>query len=519
MTASAPVDERTLGEAVRSGLAVHADIQLTVVSDERPADVTLAEIGHEAREVAAWLQSIGVGPGDVVALQLPNWHEGVVIQAATMLVGAAVLPIVPTYGPRELSFILNDSGAAVVVLAASFRGRARPVTEADIGELPDVRAIVVVGDDPDGTLGWADAHGDPSAFVDPDRDPDDVALIVYTSGTTGTPKGVLHSHRSMLADTRSPIVSESAGPDSCHLGVFPSGHMAAVNGLLRILVLGTPTVLMDAWDPERAARLVDEYSVTATGGAPVHLADFLDARDRGDVRLATLREYMVGGATVPEALVARADAAGIIAYRAYGLSEHPTVSGGSASDPLAKRGATDGRVQPGNRVRIVDDVGQVVPDGVDGNVLTAGAELFRGYRDAALNAAAFDDGWFVTGDIGNLDTDGYLTITDRKKDLIVRGGENISSREVEDVLAAHPRISEAAVVAAPDRRYGETVAAFVVVRGGGDLGVPELQEHFAAEGVARQKVPTVLRVVSSLPRTPLGKVAKAALRDELEAYQ
>ncbi|GAA4663535.1 class I adenylate-forming enzyme family protein [Gordonia humi] len=515
MTAAAARMPTTLGDAVEEAVRAHPDASVTIVSDERPAIVSLGGVGREARVVAAWLQSIGVGRGDVVALQLPNWSEGIVLQAAAILVGATIVPIVPNYGPRELSFILRDSGAKVVALTSSFLGRRRPVTAAEIDALAEVETVVVLGDDvPDEAVSWADAHADEAAFVAPDRDPDDCALLVYTSGTTGSPKGVRHTHRSLLADTFSPVVAGNAGPGTCHLAVFPPGHMAGVNGLLRILVLATPTVLMDRWDAERAAGLVDEHAVTATGGAPVHLADFLDARDRGSVSLRTLRDYLVGGATVPEALIARADAAGIVAYRAYGSSEHPTVSAGSTADPIDKRAGTDGRVQPGNRVRIVDDAGLDLPVGVDGDILTSGDELFAGYRDGSLDDAAFDAGWFRTGDVGHLDAEGYLTITDRKKDIIVRGGENIASREVEDVLGAHPRVADVAVIAAPDPRLGETVAAFVVLRDG-DLTPTEAADFFVAHGVARQKAPTVIRVVAELPRTALGKVEKSALRARL----
>lgn len=504
----------TLGEAIRRGTTAYADCHLVVVSEERPHSATLGELGREAVEVAAWLHSLGVGRGDVVALQLPNWWEGAVLQAAIALTGAVILPIVPVYGAREVGFILRESRARVFALPATFRGRDFAAMLAELGDLPDLGATLVVGDvAPPGSVSWSQAHGDPSAYVPPVSAPDDLALLVYTSGTTADPKGVQHTHRSLLAETRSPVVVAGTGPGSSHLSVFPSGHVAAVNGLLRILVLGSPTVLMDAWDAGTAARLIDDYEVTVTAGAPVHLAGFLDARERGEIRLTSLREYLVGGASVPAALVERAEAAGIVAYRAYGLSEHPTISGGTRADPLVKRAHTDGRVQPGNEVRILDDDGRELGPGEDGEIVSRGTELFAGYRDHQLDAVAFTtDGWFRTGDIGRLDAEGYLTITDRKKDIIVRGGENISSKEIEDVLGTHPRVAAVAAVGAPDERYGERVAVVVVLRDGTDLTLAEIGDHFRTAGLARQKTPELVHVVETLPRTAAGKVQKVPLR-------
>jgi acyl-CoA synthetase (AMP-forming)/AMP-acid ligase II len=204
------------------------------------------------------------------------------------------------------------------------------------------------------------------------------------------------------------------------------------------------------------------------------------------------------------------------AYRCYGSSEHPTVSSGRPEDPLDKRADTDGRICPGTEIRIVDDTDGEVRPGTAGEILTRGPELFRGYTDAEHTRAGMTDGWYRTGDIGYLDADGYLTITDRKKDIIVRGGENISSKEVEDALAGHPAIAEAATVGAPDDVYGERVCAFVVLNAGRSFGISDAAEHFAACGLARQKTPERIVVVSELPRTASGKVQKHLLRAQLK---
>ncbi|GAB2857205.1 AMP-binding protein [Nocardioides pacificus] len=512
----------SLARAILRGADLFADCVFVVASESRPHTGTLGELVREARSVATGLQARGVRPGDVVAVQLPNWFEGAVAQSAAALTGAVLLPIVPAYGAREVAFILRESGAKVLVMAHEWRGRDCTAMLSALGPLPALELIVVVTDAPESlpesATAWSALGVGSASYVVPDVAPDDVALMVYTSGTTAAPKGVQHSHRSLLAELESANIRSGTGPGSSHLAVFPPGHVAGLIGLMRVLLHGTPTVTMDVWNGDVSARLIDEHAVTATSGAPVHLAGFLDARERGDVGLTTLREFLVGGASVPPALVARADAVGIVAYRAYGSSEHPTLSCGSIDDPLELRASTDGRVTPGNEVRVVDESGAVLPRGEEGEIQTRGAELFVGYRDADLNAASFTpDGWFRTGDVGRVDPDGYLTITDRLKDIIVRGGENISSKEVEDLLARHPRVAEAAAVGVPDERYGERVAVFVLLRAGDDLSLDEVASHFRDLGAARHKTPELVRVASELPRTPAGKVQKFKLRAELGA--
>jgi acyl-CoA synthetase (AMP-forming)/AMP-acid ligase II len=275
---------------------------------------------------------------------------------------------------------------------------------------------------------------------------------------------------------------------------------------------------MERWDPARAAALVDEYRLTVAGGAPVQLAALLDEQERGTATLASLREFGTGAAGVPPALIVRAESAGIRAHRTYGSSESPIVSMGDASDPLDKRAGTDGRLLPGKEVRIVDAHGQDVETGTAGEILLRSRSQFVGYTDPARTAEAFlPGGWFRTGDIGRLDDDGYLTITGRKKEIIIRGGENISAQEVEAVLSEHPAVAEVAVLGLPDERMGERVCAVVVLRPGGALTLGDVGAHFAATGVARQKTPERLEIVATLPRTPSGKVPKHVLLEQLTA--
>jgi acyl-CoA synthetase (AMP-forming)/AMP-acid ligase II len=242
----------------------------------------------------------------------------------------------------------------------------------------------------------------------------------------------------------------------------------------------------------------------------------MDESERQGTSLASLTNFMVGAANVPASLVERAERVGIPVYRAYGSTEHPVITTGTAEDPLVKRATTDGRATPGNEIRLLDDDGRDVGTGADGEIVTRGPEQFIGYTDAALDRESFlPGGWFRTGDIGRLDDDGYLTITDRKKDVIIRGGENIASKEVEDLLMQHPDVIEAAAVGQPDDRYGERVAAFVRVRDGATFDVEVARAHFAAARVAKQKTPEHIELVAELPRTATGKVRKVDLRRRL----
>ena len=508
--------EMTLAAHILAGAAAHDHCPLTFVTADGERATTLGTLVSDAEKVAAAFQARGIGPGDVVAVQLPGSYEGAVIQTAVGLCGAVLLPVVMIYGPREMEFVLRRSGAAAVVVPREYRGRQH--AEAVLGGLSGLRAlkfaVVVGGSMPsDKAVMYADLLRSPGgSYRKPSLDPDDRAVLMFTSGTTAEPKGVQHSHRTLLAEATSRVYTH-VGPGAQNLGLFPPGHVAGLLNLLRILLLGTPTVIMQAWDAGLAASLIDRHAVTSSGGAPVQLSGLLDQQAAGAAALSTLREFLTGAAPVAPSLIRRADAAGITAYRSYGSSEHPTVTTGTVADSLDRRATTDGRLIAGNELRVVGPDGRDVPVGHDGEILTRGPELFTGYSDAALNAAAFLPGrWFRTGDVGRLDADGYLTVTDRLKDIIIRGGENISSKEVEDLLITHPAVADVAVIPTPDPLMGERVCAVVVTRPGFSFDVDEARTHFAAAGVARQKTPEVVMLVDELPRTPSGKVRKDVLR-------
>ncbi len=443
-----------------------------------------------------------------MVVQSPADAAGVELLVALWLLGAVVVPLVATAAPEEIDLAIAETGARIMIVGggrASVPGTdARPLA-------PGLDAVLSIGDGPAsaGVIALADVQpsGDTSVATRPD--PSSVACVLYTSGSTGVPKGVRHSHETLLAG----IAFAGAERGSRTLTSFPAGHIASVLGLLRPFTTGGLTVVMDRWSARRAAAAIETYGITASAGTPFYLATLLDEAERSGRDISSLSRFLVGAAAVPPALVARAEAAGIVTWRTYGSTEHPAISGGAPDHPVDKRRLTDGKLGPGNEIRLVDEHGVEVSAGEEGEILVRGPRQFLGYQNELLDDDAFVDGsWFRTGDQGRLDADGHLTITDRVKDIIIRGGENISAREVEDVLAEHDAIDEVAVCAAPDETWGEVVCAVVKVRPGESVDLEQLRTFAADAGLAAHKLPARLIVVDDFPRTAAGKVRKRDLR-------
>lgn len=489
----------------------HGDARLLVASAARPADLSHATIYRTAARLASRLHNLGIRPGDVVAVQLPAWAETVIAHAAIARLGAVILPLVMNFGAGELRFILNQSHAKAIITAGEWRGTDRSSAAAEIlGETRLDHHIIVGDSDAEPAIFWSDLLAGEQVSLDPQPvTPDDLAMIVYTSGTTAAPKGVRHSHRTLTAELFSNLDPERRP----NLSPWPPGHVAGCLGLMRFWACGVPTILMDHWDAHAAAQLIETHNIYATSGTPLHLGSLLDAAAEDERDLSSLASYLAGATTIPAALIERCRRAGLATFRAYGLSEHPTISQGAPDDPLALRLGSDGRLCPGVEVRIVDDAGRNLPRGEKGEIWSRGPDLFLGYVDPALDEEAFaEGGWFKTGDIGRLDPDNNLTITDRKKDVIIRGGETLSSREIEELLAAMPGVREAAVVGLPDERMGERICAVVRLAPGFSPDIAAVDAHFRECGVARTKTPEHIVALEDFPRTASGKVQKAVLR-------
>ena len=511
----------TLEQAFARAASLHPDVVATFHSSSRPASSKLDQTRRDALRVAAALQRLGVRPGDVVALQVPTWLESAWLVCAAAALGVVIMPLTHILGPADVSYVLRESRARLLVMPDRWRNIDYLERLANVEKPPTLEHTIIIGDHegqlpPNGLL-WKDVLEDAGDFKAPIVHPDDPAVLLYTSGTTAAPKGVQHTSRTLLAEMYT-MGAARADPRMSSLAPWPAGHIAGLLAILHFCIDAAATVFMDHWDANDAAMLIERHRLGHMSATPFHLISLLNAAEASGFDLGSLRDCMVGAATVPAQLVARCDAAGIRTYKCYGSSEHPTVSVGHPSDPLKLRLETDGRPTVGTEVRIVDDFGRDLPSGAEGEVATRGPELFEGYQRADLNTQAFlPGGWFLTGDVGRLDLEGNLTITDRKKDIIIRGGENISSRAVEDVLLRHPAIADAAAVAMPDPALGERVCAFVVPRAelGDTLAIAALQEFFLRLGVAKQLTPERLILVDELPRTAAGKVKKHELRTRL----
>ncbi len=323
-----------------------------------------------------------------------------------------------------------------------------------------------------------------------------------------------HTHNTIRSEWEIPFLPN----DGPFLNPFPAGHIAGFNFMLRPIVCGVPMVYLDRWDADVAARVVEQFRVTQSGGTPYFMHSMIDASKRGGYDLSSIRAYSLGATGVTPDLVRYADERGWGAGRSYGLTEHSTVTRCDPTMPFEKRAYTDGLLQPGTEVRIVNPEERVLSTGEEGEIQTRGPELFMGYTDSRLNPECFTlDGWFRTGDLGRLDNEGFLTITDRIKDIIIRGGENISSREVEEVLLLDPRVQQVAVISMPDERYGERVCAVIVPRAGESPSLEALVAHCLDAGLARFKVPAQCVLLQEMPMTASGKVRKRQLRTDLLA--
>ena len=499
------------------------DNLFVVASPTRPATLTYREMHEQGLRLAGALHALGLRKGDVLAMEMPNWMEACLLYHAATTLGVVITPIIHIYQAKEVEFILRQSGAKAFVVPDDWRGIDYVgMIEAIRPRLPELDHVIVVGDKtPAGTLAFDEvAESATDDFPRPDISPDDPHVLAYTSGTTADPKGVVHSHNSLLAECRQTKACSGGAERDVFLCPNPIGHIAGIfSALIAPFMYGySKLVLMDGWDPRWALELIQEHRVTRTGGATFFAMTLVNAPEFKDYDTSSLELFGLGGAGVPPSIVQQLHGLGWGSSRSYGCTEHPSITMGTLDDPPEKCAFTDGRPQPDVEVRLVDDDGKDVPSGTDGEVVSRGPDQFLGYMDPAMDADAFDeDGWFHTGDIGRFDADGYLTITDRKKDIIIRGGENISAREVEEVLALHPKVQESAVTAIADAKYGERVCAFVITRDTQPLSLDEVLAHFKQQGVAKQKTPERLELVTEFPRTLSGKIQKYVLRRGIES--
>jgi len=462
--------------------------------------------------------------GSVVSFMLPNWHEAAVVYLAATLAGMVVNPILPSLRDRELAFILSDADSRAIFVPSAF-GKHDYLAMLDrvTGELASPPEVVVVrGEERSlplekspksravrnvrGHTPYASLFTDDGPAPLPVLNPDTVRMILYTSGTTGRPKGVLHTHNSIHALIRQ--IGEHWRVDKGDTFLVPS-PIAHIGGSIYAfecpLLLGTTAVLMERWDADAAVSLMLAERCTHMAGATPFLEGLLAAAERADTHLPDLKVFICGGASVPPSLIRRASAYFELAAvsRVYGSTEVPVTTVGSLHDP-DHAADTDGRAG-------IADIKLV-----EGEIRARGPQMLVGYLHPEDETASFDDeGYFRTGDLGRWVDDGYLVVTGRAKDIIIRNGENISPKEVEDILVGHPGIAEIAVVGVPDERTGERACAVIVGTDQRAPGLGDLRDLLMSQGLAKFKIPEQIVIWDALPKNDAGKILKHQIRATL----
>ena len=499
----------TVWELAASRVAATPDALMVV--DDRGRSLTFGEYGDRALRVAAGLAEAGVGAGTPVSWVLPTWIEALVLAGALARLGAVQNPILPVYGVREIGFCVRQTGARLLVVPTEWRGvDFASIADQIAGDAPDLAVLTV--DPAERGLPEADPSGLPPASSG------GVRWHFYTSGTTRDPKGARHTDASVTAAAIAVNQSVGIGPDDRMGVVFPYTHVGGVGLLIGAFVAGYAQILTEAFAPATTIPLLREHGVTIAGAGTVFWNAYLDAQAASpdEPLFPNLRALVGGGSAKPAGLNdrVRTELGGRGTVSGYGLTECPSCVLCSIDDPDDKLSLTDGRPVEGAELRVVSDGGERCGPGVEGELRVRGPMLFAGYVDDSLDADAFDEeGWLRTGDLGVVDDEGYVRVTGRLKEIIVRKGENISAREVQEALLLDPAVRDVVVIGLPDEERGELACAVVVPA---DAERPptlaSLGKHCAAIGLARYKTPERLELVDVLPRNPTGKVLRDALR-------
>jgi cyclohexanecarboxylate-CoA ligase len=482
----------------------------TMAIDEHGRTLTFDQYHEQVLAMAAGLLDAGVTPGSRVAWQLVTSLEALVLGGALSRLGVTQVLLLPQYRMRELEHIVGEARPEVVITSRG-GGGFDFVAQADevAAKFEDVR-VLCVEDVATSSQTPLPEYAPPGA--------DEPRWIIYTSGTTGSPKGVMHADRTVIAGSRASFVPLEVSAEDRYTLNYPFAHIGGIMTLCTMQSTGCSAVLVARFDPDAHVPLFREHRVTLPGAGPPFFRLYLAVQRKqpGEPILPDARIFPGGGAPKPptmhDQIKSEIGSAGI--FTGYGMSECPMLTSVLLHSPEDKLAQTDGKPVLGTHVRVVDDQGQDTPAGVEGAIRVKGPQLFLGYVDSSLNADAFDEeGYYHTGDLGVFDEDGYLRLTGRLKDVIIRKGENISAKEIEDLLNEHPKIAEVAVIGIPDEERGEMCSAVVVASDpGGPIGLEEIVTYLKAAGLASHKIPERLDLLDELPKNVMGKVQKNKLR-------
>ncbi|SPB12762.1 AMP-dependent ligase [Caballeronia novacaledonica] len=486
---------------------------------------TYREMASMADRIAVGLARLGVGRNDVVSMQLPNSWQFTLTYLACSRLGAVVNPLMPILRERELGFMLEHGASKVLIVPRVFRGfDFEQMAKGLQARMPKLEHVVIVGGE--GIDSFEALLSEPAWECEPDAreiltrnrpGPDDITQLLYTSGTTGEPKGVMHTANTLMSNIRPYADAMRLGPGDVVLMASPMAHQTGfMYGMMMPVMLGAGAVLQDIWQPKPAIALIRSERVSFTMASTVFLTDLADALSDSAQSVPTLRAFLCAGAPIPGPLVEKARAAlGAKIVSAWGMTEMGAVTLTRLDDDDERAFTTDGAPLPGVEVRIVDAYDAPLPTGSVGRLFVRACSGFGGYLHRAHQNATDAQGWFDTGDLAYVDARGYIRISGRSKDVIIRGGENIPVVEIEALLYRHPSIAAAALVAYPDARLGERACAVVVTKPGEHVDLPAIAGFLKSHKVAMQYIPERLVVRDSLPTTPAGKVQKFKLRELL----
>ncbi|HFO5509407.1 medium-chain fatty-acid--CoA ligase [Escherichia coli] len=493
------------------------------VVDNHGASYTYSALDHAASCLANWMLAKGIESGDRIAFQLPGWCEFTVIYLACLKIGAVSVPLLPSWREAELVWVLNKCQAKMFFAPTLFK-QTRPV---DLilplqNQLPQLQQIVGVD-----KLAPATSSLSLSQII-ADNTPlttaitthgDELAAVLFTSGTEGLPKGVMLTHNNILASERAYCARLNLTWQDVFMMPAPLGHATGfLHGVTAPFLIGARSVLLDIFTPDACLALLEQQRCTCMLGATPFVYDLLNVLEKQPADLSALRFFLCGGTTIPKKVARECQQLGIKLLSVYGSTESSPHAVVNLDDPLSRFMHTDGYAAAGVEIKVVDDARKTLPPGCEGEEASRGPNVFMGYFDEPeLTARALDEeGWYYSGDLCRMDEAGYIKITGRKKDIIVRGGENISSREVEDILLQHPKIHDACVVAMPDERLGERSCAYVVLKAPHhSLSLEEVVAFFSRKRVAKYKYPEHIVVIEKLPRTASGKIQKFLLRKDI----